>query len=759
MMEGGGNGGKTSVGFGVGSGGEKQQQQQQQQQSLTVAVAAPVVPSKTNNTSGKRRSTQNIRNNDSSTINSKKKSNAENGGATPKVNSSSNLLDTMNTTTTTTMDPGNDAYLPNMVPQGNNSTMDANNNSNINNSNSKQFSSELAMLRQPAIAHPQQQVTLTCYIPPNKVGAVIGRGGRSIIGIQREASRRSFNHPSPVRMSVVGTSPPPMNINIHYEKEDENANNTTDDNNNNNNNNNPQDVTPVSSAAHTHTQSHTNPVLDCLQTDPFWTPVIIRGDPCGAFAAANLLLPLIDYEMDDVVLDVPIHRSRHSAIIGRHGNTIARLSADCNVRIMVPRPSNMTINAPPNTSNTNSNNVDLDGGNFMDGKEESQPSSSSTQPPPQGSASDTNNNYVEPPEAAAVRRRRENPANIQLEGTLQNVEMCLTKLLGVVSPNTMNGTGTTATISTTNDNNNTSSNPKAHAQHVPTTTMEKGDNSNNNTLTKNSKNSNSASNLSMDTSETNNDNDANNHSIQNNNNNTNNSATNNNNNNTNSNTKRKNTEKIITAPPSSAHVLPSLTKLRQIGKKTGTTIRRKRINTAGVEMKEETQTEGDLESTKNNDNSDKGDTAPTQYETQFIITGRVESVERCVELFQSMLTVSTNSDAANNGDKELDKRNNIKDDNAKKENNSNNTAMSTASITNSDRGKPERGGRGGRGRGRGGGRGGRGRGRGRGGRSNYNNNNNNNMGGSSSQTTNVSSSNNANVGGDAPNQSSNAVSS
>eukprot|EP00957_Ditylum_brightwellii_P057357 4349552-Ditylum_brightwellii.AAC.1 len=40
--------------------------------------------------------------------------------------------------------------------------------------------------------------------------------------------------------------------------------------------------------------------------------------------------------MDDVALDIPIHRSKHSSIIGRKGFMIASLSADYKVRIMVP---------------------------------------------------------------------------------------------------------------------------------------------------------------------------------------------------------------------------------------------------------------------------------------------------------------------------------------------------------------------------------------------------------------------------------------
>mmetsp|Transcript_12042 Transcript_12042/g.16065 ORF Transcript_12042/g.16065 Transcript_12042/m.16065 type:complete len:232 (-) Transcript_12042:782-1477(-) len=169
---------------------------------------------------------------------------------------------------------------------------------------------QISQLRVSSMAHPHQQVTLTCYIPPNRVGAVIGRQGVSILNIQREASKKSWGHGGQVRVSIVGT----------YGSSS-------------------RDVTAQDDSLDTVEQEEvqTSSNTDAAATaSDLWTPVIIRADPCGAFAAAKLLLPLIDYEMDDVVLDIPIHRSKHSSIIGRKGFMIASLSADYKVRIMVP---------------------------------------------------------------------------------------------------------------------------------------------------------------------------------------------------------------------------------------------------------------------------------------------------------------------------------------------------------------------------------------------------------------------------------------
>lgn len=637
---------------------------------------ANVLNSKNSHPGGKRRTSQNNRSNNDNPKNNKFSS-------IPNVDDSKqstmNLDETNNIShdSTKDMDQKSSTYLKQP---------------NSQKPNNHKISSDLAILRHAAISHPQEQVTLTCYIPPSKVGAVIGRGGRSILGIQREASRRSLNHPSPVRMSVVGTSATANNAPSNSSVDANALKNSEKDDKKENSK-----------------QSNIAPPLDPhhIQTDSFWTPVIIRGDPCGAFAAANLLLPLIDYEMDDIVLDVPIHRSRHSAIIGRRGNTIASLSADCNVRIMVPsgKEREMRLSALNASTNANSNAVSNDSGDvnvdhplFTDGKDDQ--------------LSSEKNTIIEPPEAAAVRRRRENPSNIQLEGELQNVERCLTKLLSIVAPNALS-------VALANSNQIVSS---INTQQLPTT--DQGTMNAIPTLsTKNGK-QNSAPNQNNDSDQSNNDiNSANNISVH----------SNNKSNTSGNTTKRKNTEKIFTAPPSSAHLLPSLNKIRHMGKKTGTTIRRKRINTAGIEMKDEAQIESeasqvtsnssDTTSNINSTNEKNNDAAGIQYETQYIITGRAESVDRCVELLQNILTMSNTSNGnVSSNEKSVEKRaqNSYKEENvgSTEKDKSLNTVVSptTLNISSSNHNRSDRGGRGGRGRGRFGR--GRGRGRGRGGRSN-----------------------------------------
>jgi predicted RNA-binding protein YlqC (UPF0109 family) len=222
----------------------------------------------------------------------------------------------------------------------------------------------IAQLRNATIAHPQQQCTLTCYIPPSKVGAVIGRKGSTIEKIQKEAKRKSWGHSGPIRVSVVsqGATSRPSGSSRPS----------------------PEDATDKVNHAYDN-ETNTTAAVE-MDDSHLWTPVVIRGDPCACFAAAKLIVPLVsskdlpvsgsipiesdgneigpnvsteetkrnakmttalDYDptdMDDVVLDVPIPRPCHSAIIGRKGLTIAALSADHAVRIMVPHVTSTASN-------------------------------------------------------------------------------------------------------------------------------------------------------------------------------------------------------------------------------------------------------------------------------------------------------------------------------------------------------------------------------------------------------------------------------
>lgn len=140
----------------------------------------------------------------------------------------------------------------------------------------------------PSVLH-SPQVTLTCYIPSSCIGAVIGRRGSTIAQIQRSAQQ----YYGTVRLSIVGHDDTCESV--------------------------PYTFTP----------------LDYSSTD--WTPVVIRGDPCAALCAAQRLRQVADDTMDDVVMDVPLNKSKFSSLIGKRGMILAGLSADTNVRIMIPQ--------------------------------------------------------------------------------------------------------------------------------------------------------------------------------------------------------------------------------------------------------------------------------------------------------------------------------------------------------------------------------------------------------------------------------------
>jgi hypothetical protein len=79
---------------------------------------------------------------------------------------------------------------------------------------------------------------------------------------------------------------------------------------------------------------HTYSGLDF--SDPSLTPVVIRADIEAALAAGKCLWDACKGKLDEVVLDIPLARHRHSTVLGQNGRTLGKLSADYNVRIMVP---------------------------------------------------------------------------------------------------------------------------------------------------------------------------------------------------------------------------------------------------------------------------------------------------------------------------------------------------------------------------------------------------------------------------------------
>jgi len=370
---------------------------------------------------------------------------------------------------------------------------------------------EISLYRN-AIANPTQQCLLTCYIPPSRVGAVIGRRGNTILQIQKEAMKKSLG---PIRLSIVSGA---------------NSNSNSSDQHNHNNAENESEQNANDNELE---KSSSEKVQDTDIDDDLWTPVMIRGDPNGIFAAAKMLIPLlhtgpsdaIEYDassdMDDVVLDIPIHRSKHSAIIGKKGLTIANLSADNNVRIMVPHR---------NMEKTSSGNINI----------------------------------------------------VQLEGELFKVEQCLAHMLKIVCspPPPLSA------------NNKLSSSHRGQGQQVvptdgPCITIEV-------TSKKESKFS----------------------------------------------------EKTITVPPELYHLVPSLGRIRIIGKSTNTVIRRKKLTEATEDLEEVEHEDGD-ESDKSD--SQKKKNTDTPCVTLLIVSGKSRPVENATLQLQNTFSPTSESEDEKEG--------------------------------------------------------------------------------------------------------------
>mmetsp|Transcript_10806 Transcript_10806/g.15241 ORF Transcript_10806/g.15241 Transcript_10806/m.15241 type:complete len:771 (-) Transcript_10806:530-2842(-) len=515
-------------------------------------------------------------------------------------------------------------------------------------------SKTLAQLRTLAIAHPQQQVTLTCYIPPSRVGAVIGRRGATIVHIQREAAKRSKGHNGQVRVNVVSGNP----------------NTSTSGNVTGNNHNIDKERESSTDANQSQSQDQIQKGKGQLPNPAPWIPVVIRADPVGAFAAARLLLPLLSVghpddsehnklhhqsntsangtsntsekyssEMDDVVLDIPIHRSRHSAIIGRKGLTIANLSADHNVRIMVPHRSG---NPGPNGGN-----VGRDRDRERDNLN-SDSNDASMDPNLNSSSNVCNKSGFHVPSGINI---------VQLEGELDNVEKCLAAIMTNVCPN-----------------------PRVGDKHISTKiTSEIGDDCEDKDVdSKNEKTidpkSSQAKGLSTDktskdtdqksvVSRTKGNEIVNNSPVRNSSVSTNNPKDHTASNHASSSHRKEGSkyiERTVSVPPELYHLVPSLGRIRILGKTTSTVIRRRRIDssipspTAELGIASDSSNQEDEDDPTNNKNNEttsddmkdsnkKNNNNLTPCLTQLVVSGRTACVEDAISRLETMLDPNSKS--------------------------------------------------------------------------------------------------------------------
>ena len=154
------------------------------------------------------------------------------------------------------------------------------------------------------------------------------------------------------------------------------------------------------------------------EDDDECVPVIIRGDPIGCFSAVRQILPLVYHRHDpDVVFEVPVHRSKHNSVVGEGGLILAALSAEYDVRIMVP----------PNDSMDN-----VDGSINYYWQQNQYGSEAGTTllfSDPSNSAGQASNASL-----AINLQMSAPPVNvIQLEGEIDNCEQCLVKMLSIVA--------------------------------------------------------------------------------------------------------------------------------------------------------------------------------------------------------------------------------------------------------------------------------------------------------------------------------------
>lgn len=267
----------------------------------------------------------------------------------------------------------------------------------------------LARLRQKAICHSLQQCQLTIYVPPNAIGAIIGRGGRSILSIQQEAKRRSLGHDIGVRIHVAGNS--------GGGGHDGGSASTF--------------TAGVATWNYSEyqLQLQQQQQLNSTSNDADWVPVTIRGDPIGCLEACRLIIPLVDRPQDPtyltIVMDVPIARAKHNQLVGKGGIILAALSATYETRIMIP-PNELMSNVEAS-------------GNIWKQRQQLQQQQLNTGNDAgltmlfdMGSGGGAGSNTMSQANATTVTGGLSSNI-IQLEGEIDNVEQCLVRMLGIVA--------------------------------------------------------------------------------------------------------------------------------------------------------------------------------------------------------------------------------------------------------------------------------------------------------------------------------------
>eukprot|EP00815_Leptocylindrus_aporus_P011205 CAMPEP_0116056056 /NCGR_PEP_ID=MMETSP0322-20121206/3800_1 /TAXON_ID=163516 /ORGANISM="Leptocylindrus danicus var. apora, Strain B651" /LENGTH=583 /DNA_ID=CAMNT_0003539827 /DNA_START=367 /DNA_END=2118 /DNA_ORIENTATION=- len=282
----------------------------------------------------------------------------------------------------------------------------------------------------PHSATPYANLTLSVFVAPQCIGTLIGRAGRTIVNIQREASRVSLN--KSVWVKIFETS---EQYNNHQKNHHSHHHNSfkggKDDGHHLEHSGSNGFVTDLKKDRHrtAHEEDPTGAEdvekagdddEEEEEEEDGWSRVLIRGDAVGAFVAARLVVQLLvrnnnnimsnkqdhedEYELfdSDVVLDVPLNRyKQHGAVVGKRGATIAALSADHNVRIHVPHKNAVIYNQHAEGAH---------GGATTNGYHH-------------GNGGDLHQSQQRDPSLP----------NVQLEGELDNVETCLIQMLGIVA--------------------------------------------------------------------------------------------------------------------------------------------------------------------------------------------------------------------------------------------------------------------------------------------------------------------------------------
>eukprot|EP00569_Conticribra_weissflogii_P003440 CAMPEP_0171334838 /NCGR_PEP_ID=MMETSP0878-20121228/4947_1 /TAXON_ID=67004 /ORGANISM="Thalassiosira weissflogii, Strain CCMP1336" /LENGTH=595 /DNA_ID=CAMNT_0011836015 /DNA_START=595 /DNA_END=2382 /DNA_ORIENTATION=+ len=394
------------------------------------------------------------------------------------------------------------------------------------------------------------------------------------------------------------------------------------------------------------------PNEDEQSIDDDFVPITIRGDPVGCLCAVRQIVPLVDRSHDPhVIFEIPIHKPKHNLLVGRKAIILAALSADHDVRIMIPPNPAMTassvVDGGGQTTASSASGNDYNYWKQRSSQQVMNADAGSTMLFADtgtlgmtGAGTGDNLMMTSGPDISTNAPAATSSNIIQLEGEIDKVESCLVKMLNILAGERWVPSGVVSSTPVQKcdamNNHNTKDNKKTvPSSPTPNNRKDKKSSTNSGASTTSGSNSTTSTKPSKKDNSTASD--------------TTTSSSNKKNSSSDAKTNFSvnNAEAILTAKAGTpTSKLPSLGKIRQMQRKSNTVIRKKKVKISvpnDIDSANAKDAEPALVNEGDNDEkegSEDGNFSGPKSAMQYIITGKLENVRSVANHFEKILGLS-----------------------------------------------------------------------------------------------------------------------